>query len=108
MAYGTGSVSYTHLVNILTFDDEVGRETVRHSASHLMAQAVKHVFKDRHVKLGIGPAIEICIRDRGKKNSGHSLLPSPDTTKCVHKSGTMISAKNLRYYTCLLYTSRCV
>ena len=45
-------------VNILTFDDEVGRETVRHSASHLMAQAVKHVFKDRHVKLGIGPAIE--------------------------------------------------
>ena len=45
-------------VNILTFEDEAGRETLRHSASHLMAQAVQHVFKDRHVKLGIGPAIE--------------------------------------------------
>ena len=45
-------------VNILTFEDEAGRETLRHSASHLMAQAVRHVFKDRHVKLGIGPAIE--------------------------------------------------
>ncbi|MGI5835965.1 MAG: threonine--tRNA ligase [Chloroflexota bacterium] len=31
-------------------------ETIRHSASHVMAQAVKHLFPD--AKFGIGPAIE--------------------------------------------------
>ncbi|MFO7153186.1 MAG: threonine--tRNA ligase [Bacillota bacterium] len=43
-------------VEILTFEDEEGRRTFRHSTSHVMAQAVKRLFPD--VKLGIGPAIE--------------------------------------------------
>lgn len=40
----------------VTLDTPEGLEVYRHSASHVMAQAVKSVFGD--VKLGIGPAIE--------------------------------------------------
>lgn len=43
-------------VNILTIEDEKAIEVMRHSTSHVMAQAVKRVFKD--VKLAIGPSIE--------------------------------------------------
>ena len=43
-------------LNILTFDDEGGRLAYRHTTSHVMAQAVKRLYKD--VKLAIGPAID--------------------------------------------------
>ncbi|NLG37753.1 MAG: threonine--tRNA ligase [Clostridiales bacterium] len=43
-------------LNILTFDDEKGRDVYRHTAAHIMAQAVKRLYPD--VKLAIGPAIE--------------------------------------------------
>lgn len=43
-------------VSILTFDSEEGREVFRHSASHVMATAIRRVRPD--VKLAIGPAIE--------------------------------------------------
>ena len=43
-------------LNILTFNDEGGRLAYRHTTSHIMAQAVKRLFKD--VKLAIGPAID--------------------------------------------------
>lgn len=42
-------------VEFLTFEDEGGRDALRHSASHIMAQAVKRLFAD--VKVGIGPSI---------------------------------------------------
>lgn len=45
-------------VAIITGDSEEGLEVLRHSGAHLMAQAIKRVFKDQHVKLGIGPVIE--------------------------------------------------
>ncbi len=45
-------------VEFLTFDDADGRWALRHTASHILAQAVKHVFKDEQVKLAIGPAID--------------------------------------------------
>ena len=41
---------------ILTFNDEAGKKTFWHTASHIMAQAVKHLYPD--VKLAIGPAID--------------------------------------------------
>ncbi len=41
---------------VLTFDDEDGKKTFNHTASHIMAQAVKRLYPD--VKLTIGPAIE--------------------------------------------------
>jgi threonyl-tRNA synthetase len=40
---------------ILTFDDEDGKYALRHTASHILAQAVKRLYPD--VKLAIGPAI---------------------------------------------------
>lgn len=43
-------------LSLLTFDDEGGRKAFRHTASHIMAQAVKRLFPD--VKLAIGPSIE--------------------------------------------------
>ncbi|MBQ5765273.1 MAG: threonine--tRNA ligase [Clostridia bacterium] len=43
-------------LELLTFDDEYGRFTFRHTASHILAQAVKRLYPD--VKLAIGPAID--------------------------------------------------
>ncbi len=43
-------------VNFLTWDSEKGRLAYRHTASHVLAQAVKRLYPD--TKLAIGPAIE--------------------------------------------------
>ncbi len=43
-------------LNLLTFSDEGGRFAYRHTASHVLSQAVKRLFPN--VKLAIGPAIE--------------------------------------------------
>lgn len=43
-------------VNILTFQDEDGKDAFRHTSSHIMAQAVKRIFPG--TKLAIGPAIQ--------------------------------------------------
>ena len=40
----------------LTFADEEGRRVFRHTASHILAQAVKRLFPD--AKLTIGPAVD--------------------------------------------------
>ena len=48
-------LTYNAKVEFLTFEDEEGRDALRHSASHIMAQAVKRLFGD--VKVGIGPSI---------------------------------------------------
>ena len=40
----------------LNFEDEQVRNTYRHTASHIMAQAVKNLWPD--TKLAIGPAID--------------------------------------------------
>ena len=43
-------------LEIITYKDEEGIEVMRHSTAHLLAQAVKRLYKD--VKLGVGPVIE--------------------------------------------------
>ncbi len=43
-------------LKLLTFEDEGGRWAYRHTASHMLAQAVKRLYPD--AKLAIGPAIE--------------------------------------------------
>ncbi len=45
-------------IDFLTFEDEDGRWALRHTASHVLAQAVKRLYKDANVMLAIGPAIE--------------------------------------------------
>lgn len=46
------------LVEIVTPDSADGLEVIRHSTAHLMAQAIKRLYSDAEVKLGIGPVIE--------------------------------------------------
>ena len=43
-------------LEILTFDDLDGKKAYWHTTSHIMAQAIKRLYKD--VKLAIGPAID--------------------------------------------------
>ncbi len=43
-------------VKLLTFADEAGKHLFRHTASHILAQAVKRLFPN--AKLTIGPAVE--------------------------------------------------
>ena len=45
-----------HSIKLLTFADEGGRWTYRHTGSHVLAQAVKRIWPE--VKLAIGPAID--------------------------------------------------
>ncbi len=43
-------------IEIITYKDEDGIDIMRHSTAHLMAQAIKRLYKD--VKFGVGPVIE--------------------------------------------------
>ena len=43
-------------LEILTFDDDEGKRAFRHTASHILAQAVKRLFPQ--AKLAIGPAVD--------------------------------------------------
>ncbi|AZQ47798.1 threonine--tRNA ligase [Bacillus albus] len=43
-------------VEIITLDSDEGVEIARHSAAHILAQAVKRLYGD--IKLGVGPVIE--------------------------------------------------
>lgn len=45
-----------HELNILTFDSEGGKAAYRHTASHVLAQAVKRLYPD--AKCAIGPSID--------------------------------------------------
>ena len=54
----TTVIAGDHQIDILTFEDADGRWALRHSAAHIMAQAVKRLYGDKNVKLAIGPAID--------------------------------------------------
>ena len=45
-----------HELNILTFDSDAGKAAYRHTASHVLAQAIKRLYP--HAKCAIGPAID--------------------------------------------------
>ena len=49
-------ISGDHSIKLLTWEDEDGRWTMRHTAAHILAQAVKRVHPE--AKLAIGPAID--------------------------------------------------
>ena len=45
----------------MTFEQDGGKHTLRHTASHIMAQAIKRLWPE--AKLAIGPAIDkSCLR----------------------------------------------
>ena len=45
-----------HTLNILTFDSDEGKAAFRHTASHVLAQAIKRLYPD--AKCAIGPSID--------------------------------------------------
>ncbi|MFX3632788.1 MAG: threonine--tRNA ligase [Candidatus Pristimantibacillus sp.] len=45
-------------IEIITLDSKDGLDIYRHSTAHVMAQAIKRIYGDKAVKLGIGPVIE--------------------------------------------------
>ena len=63
-------------VNILTARDEKGLAALRHTASHVMAQAVKRLYPN--TKLAIGPSIaDGFYYDMEFESPLTSVLPSP-------------------------------
>ena len=52
----TTPVNEGDTVKLLTFEDEGGKHVFRHTASHILAQAVKRLYPA--AKLTIGPAID--------------------------------------------------
>ena len=54
----TTPVTQDATFQVLTFEDAGGRHALRHTASHILAQAVKRLYADSNVQLAIGPAIE--------------------------------------------------
>ncbi|MBE0340943.1 TGS domain-containing protein, partial [Paenibacillus sp. 28ISP30-2] len=45
-------------LEIITLDGADGLEIYRHSTAHLLAQALKRIYGEKNVKLGIGPVID--------------------------------------------------
>ena len=52
----TSVVSQDANIRLLTFADEAGQRVFNHTASHILAQAVKRLYPE--TKLAIGPAID--------------------------------------------------
>ncbi|MBS5336850.1 MAG: TGS domain-containing protein, partial [Veillonella sp.] len=76
-------------VAFLTFEEAGGKHTLRHTASHILAQAVKRLWPE--AKLAIGPAI-----DKGfyyDIDMEHTLTPE-DLTK-IEKEMSRIVKENL-------------
>ncbi|MBQ4136264.1 MAG: threonine--tRNA ligase [Clostridia bacterium] len=77
-------------IRLCTFDDEEGKKVFRHSASHLLAQAMKRLYPD--TKLAIGPAIE-----NGFYYDFDSETPfTPEALKAIEDEMKKIVRENLR------------
>ncbi len=49
-------ITHSGVIEEYTFEDEIGRGALRHTASHILAQAVKNLYPE--TKLAIGPSIK--------------------------------------------------
>ena len=78
-------------LQILTFDDEEGKNVFWHSSAHVMAQAIKRLYPD--TQFGIGPAIkEGFYYD---VDSEHTFVPE-DVEK-IQNEMLKIAAENLEF-----------
>ena len=77
-------------LKLLTFEDEDGRWTYRHTASHILAQAVKRLWPE--VKLAIGPA----IKDGFYYDFDAPFTFSTEDFKKIEKTMDQICRENLR------------
>jgi len=79
-------------LSILTFDDDGGKWAFRHTASHILAQAVKRLYPA--AKLAIGPAIDAGFYydiDFGKQIANDDLLKIEAEMKAIVKEGFEIT-----------------
>ena len=74
----------------LTFADEEGRKVYRHTASHILAQAVKRLYPE--AKLTIGPAIE----NGFYYDFDSPVTFGPDELRAIEKEMKKIVSENLR------------
>ena len=77
-------------IRFLTFEDEGGRWTYRHTASHILAQAVKRLWPE--VKLAIGPA----TKEGFYYDFDAPFNFSPEDFKKIEKTMEHICRENLR------------
>ncbi|MCH5278314.1 MAG: threonine--tRNA ligase [Christensenellaceae bacterium] len=78
-----------HELKLLTFADDGGKWTYRHTGSHILAQAVKRIWPE--VKLAIGPAI-----DNGFYYDFDTEVPfSPEDFPKIEKEIAKIVSENL-------------
>jgi threonyl-tRNA synthetase len=86
-----------HAIKFYTFADENGRWAYRHTASHVLAQAVKRLYPE--VKLAIGPAIEngfyfdFDAPARSRRKTSFKIEPNGRASK---KKTSRSSASNCR------------
>ena len=77
-------------LKFLTFEDEGGRWTYRHTASHILAQAIKRLWPE--VQLAIGPA----TKDGFYYDFDAPFTFSTDDFKKIEKTMEQIQRENLR------------
>ncbi|GIP38740.1 threonine--tRNA ligase 2 [Paenibacillus sp. J31TS4] len=78
-------------VEIITLDSKDGLEVYRHSTAHLMAQAIKRIYGEKAVKLGIGPVIE----DGFYYDIDIDKPLTPDDLAAIEKEMEKITQENL-------------
>ncbi|MCL2036379.1 MAG: threonine--tRNA ligase [Oscillospiraceae bacterium] len=83
---------------LIPFEDSAGRDAFRHTAAHILAQAVKRLFPE--AKLGIGPAIENGFYydfDVEKPFSNEDLEKIQKEMKKIVKEGLTLESTTLSF-----------
>ncbi|REK74541.1 threonine--tRNA ligase [Paenibacillus paeoniae] len=78
-------------IEIVTVDSADGLEVYRHSTAHLLAQALKRVYGNKDIKLGIGPVIE----DGFYYDIDMEQSLTPDDLTAIEKEMNKIIGENL-------------
>ena len=76
-------------LELLTFDDDYGKWTYRHTASHILAQAVKRLYPE--AKLAIGPA----VNDGFYYDIDSPVMFTPDDLNKIEEEMKKIIKENL-------------
>jgi threonyl-tRNA synthetase len=83
-------------VKLLSADDDEGLQVLRHSTAHVMAQAIKHIYKN--AKFAIGPATDSGFFydiDIGKTLTVSDLLPIEDEMKKIVEADYCFQRKEI-------------
>jgi len=83
-------------VELLSANDDEGLQVLRHSTAHVMAQAIKHIYKN--AKFAIGPATDSGFFydiDIGKTLTVSDLLPIEDEMKKIVEADYCFQRKEI-------------